>query len=89
MHCSSTLTFWLFVELIEACELRDIYQVGLPGLHKHSHIIEMLVRLHLPDLAEHFAEHQVRPEMYASDWIFGMFTSVLPENQSKVTARYF
>ena len=32
MHCSGTLTFWLFVELIEECELRDIYQVGLPGL---------------------------------------------------------
>lgn len=27
--------------------------------------------------------------MYASDWIFGMFTSVLPENNSKITAKFF
>lgn len=25
MHCSDTLAFWLFVELIEEYELRDIY----------------------------------------------------------------
>ena len=89
MHCSDTLTFWLFVELIEECELRDIYQVGLPGLHKHAYIIEMLVAKHLPKLAEHFEEHQVRPEMYASDWIFSLFASVLPETQSHITARFF
>lgn len=54
MHCSGALSFWLFVELIEEYELRDIYQVGLPGLHKHSFIIEMLVKEHLPVLAKHF-----------------------------------
>ena len=89
MHCSDTLAFWLFVELIEECELRDIYQVGLPGLHKHSFIIQMLVQKHLPDLAAHFEEHQVKPEMYASDWIFSLFSSVLPETQSEVTASFF
>ena len=59
MHCSDTLTFWLFVELIEEYELRDIYQVGLPGLQKHSYIIKMLVSKHLPVLGEHFEEHCV------------------------------
>ena len=49
----------------------------------------MLVKKHLPDLSEHFAEHQVRPEMYASDWIFSLFSSVLPETNSKVTASFF
>jgi len=27
--------------------------------------------------------------MYASDWIFSLFSSVLPENQTKVTASFF
>ena len=31
----------------------------------------------------------VRPEMYASDWIFSVFTSVLPEKNSKVTSKFF
>jgi len=40
-------------------------------------------------LADHFEENQVRPEMYASDWIFSLFASVLPETNSKVTATFF
>lgn len=89
MHCSGSLAFWLFVQLIEECELRDIFQVGLPGLQKHSYIIKMLVAKHLPRLSSHFEEHMVQPEMYASDWIFSLFCSVLPENQSKITASFF
>ena len=89
MHCTDTLAFWLFVELIEECELSDIFQVGLPGLHKHGYIISMLVKKHLPELADHFEEHNVQPAMYASDWIFSLFASVLPETNSKVTASFF
>ena len=89
LHCSDTLAFWLFVEIIEECEVRDIYQTGLPGLTKHSYIIKMLVETHLPKLSEHFDEHNVQPEMYASDWIFSLFSSVLPETQTKVTSSFF
>lgn len=49
----------------------------------------MLVSEHLPILAAHFEEHIVQPEMYASDWIFSLFSSVLPETNSKVTASFF
>ena len=35
-HCDEVMAFWLFVSLIEDCELRDIYLPGLPGLYKHS-----------------------------------------------------
>ena len=27
--------------------------------------------------------------MYASDWIFSLFTSVLPENDSELTSKFF
>ena len=43
----------------------------------------------IPDLHEHFEVYQVRPEMYASDWIFSVFCSVLPENEFDVTAQFF
>ena len=89
MHCNTSLTFWLFIELIEECELRDIFQKDLPGLNKHTYIIRLLVKKHLPEIHEHFEEHQVRPEMYASDWIFSVFTSVLPEDDSEITAAFF
>jgi hypothetical protein len=53
-HANEVITFWLFVTLIEDCELRDIYMAGLPGLFKHSHIISALVSTNMPLLAEHF-----------------------------------
>lgn len=89
MHCSETMAFWLFVELIEECELRDIFQTGLPGLFKHTYIIRYLIMKHLPDLHEHFERYQVRPELYASDLIFSVFTMVLPETETHVTAAFF
>ena len=89
MHCSGTLTFWLFIELIEQCELRDIYQVGLPGLQKHIEIIQLLVKEHLPEVAAHFEEHSISPMMYSNEWIFSLFCSVLPEHNSAVTAEFF
>ena len=89
IHCSDTLTFWLFIDLIEECECRDIFQVGLPGLSKHAYIIKLLVKTHLPVIHFHFEEHQVQSEMYASDWIFSLFCSVLPESSSTVTSSFF
>lgn len=77
-HANEVMSFWLFVSLIEDCELRDVYMTGLPGLFKHSHIIGTLVDRHLPDLASHFEQHTLRVEMYASDWIFALFASVIP-----------
>jgi len=44
---------------------------------------------HLPKLHEHFERHQVKPDMYASDWIFSAFTSVLPEDNYAVTGAFF
>jgi hypothetical protein len=43
----------------------------------------------MPDLQLHFDKNNVTPEMYATDWIFSLFTSVLPENNSEVTATFF
>ena len=53
-HSSEVTAFWLFVSLIEDCELRDIYLKGLPGLYKHSQIIEMLIMENLKNLFSHF-----------------------------------
>jgi hypothetical protein len=53
-HANEVMAFWLFVSLIEDCEMRDIYMHGLPGLFKHSHIINTLVTVNLEELSEHF-----------------------------------
>lgn len=53
-HTSEVMAFWLFVSLLEDCEMRDIYLPGLPGLNKHSQIIEMLIMENLKDVFAHF-----------------------------------
>lgn len=88
MHCSSTLAFWLFVDLVEECRIREIYQVGLAGLYKHSHIIHKLVEQEMPDLYSHFEENDVSPELYTNDWLFGFFATLIPEDETQVTAQF-
>ena len=78
LHCSETFAFWLFVALIEDCELRDIYEPELSGLFKHSYMIEVLIKANLPDLHERLTEYHIKANVYASEWIFGLFSSVIP-----------
>ena len=48
-----------------------------------------MVKKHLPALHEHFEDLGVTADLYASDWIFSVFTSVLPENNTEVTSAFF
>ena len=54
MHCSRTLTFWLFVEILQGAEYRDIFFDKLPGIKKHTYIIRLLTMKNLPQIHEHF-----------------------------------
>lgn len=53
-HCPEEIAFWLFVSLIEDHEMRDIYLPGLPGLYKHTQIIDMLIFENLHKVYVHF-----------------------------------
>jgi hypothetical protein len=81
LHCSETMAFWLFVALIEDCGMRDVFLPQLPGLFKHSQIIELLIKKHMPDLWSHFLQFNIKAEMYTSEWVFGLFSSVIPLEQ--------
>ena len=78
LHCSETFAFWLFVALIEDCEMRDIYEPELSGLFKHSFMIEIIIQANLPALHARLTENHIRANVYASEWIFGLFSSVIP-----------
>ena len=67
-HAEEYITFWLLVMAFELFEMRDIYQNGtphsppiyndilldLPGLAKHSQIIDFLIFNKLHKLYSHF-----------------------------------
>ena len=62
----------------------------LPGLYKHCSILTWLVEAHLPKLAHHFEQNNIHYQMFASEWIFGLFASVIPiEQMSNFFNRFF
>lgn len=89
IHCSATLAFWLFTEIIDECEVRDIYLNGLPGLIKHSYIIRLLTMKHLPEVHDHFNNYGVLPMLFAGEFIFSVFMKVIPEDKPVVSAAFF
>lgn len=53
-HSSEVIAFWLFVSLVEDNEMQDIYSPGLPGLYKHTQIIDLLIKEKLREVHRHF-----------------------------------
>jgi len=58
--------------------MRDIYEPELSGLFKHSLMIELLIKANLPGLHHRLTENNIRANVYASEWIFGLLASVIP-----------
>ena len=75
------ITFWLFVSIIEQYQLWDNYKGDLKGIRKHWGVIKLLIEEELPELAEHFVKNEMRVEMFATDWILGLFSSIIPIQQ--------
>lgn len=51
---------------------------GLSGLYKHCKVIDALINEKLPLLHKHFILHEIKVEMFASDWIIGLFSNTIP-----------
>ncbi len=98
-HCDEVMAFWLFVGLLEECELRDLYLPGFPGLQKHSQMLFILIREKFDDLYQHFVslptstlkcDHKICVEMFASTWILTIFATDIPlEKMSYFYDRFF
>jgi len=76
-HASEEITFWLFVSLVEDYELRDLYLPGIPGLYKHTQIVDLLIFIHNRNVFSHFSKHQIKTEVLIIDWLFSLFSSVI------------
>ena len=77
-HASEVDTFWIFVRMMEDYELRDNYIAKLPGLDKHCQIIDLLIFENLVDLYRHFSEFGIIVAMFATEWCFTLFGSLVP-----------
>ena len=80
-HCTEEVAFWLFVSLIEDYEMRDIYLQNTPGMFKHCQLLQLLEMEHLPDLFQYLSVKEISIELYASDWLFALFSNIIPLTQ--------
>lgn len=78
LHSSETFAFWLFVALIRDYGMREVYDMRLSGLFKHSHMLEVLIRANMGSLYKKLDRFNLRANVYAGEWIFGLFASVIP-----------
>jgi len=53
-HAEEYITFWLLDLIFKEFSMRDVYLPELPGLAKHSQIINFLIFDKLPKLYNHF-----------------------------------
>ena len=76
-HCTESDAFWLFLRLVYDYEVVENFLPQLPGLDKHSHIVEFLLMEHLPELNEHLMQSGVIPQMYITEWCITLFTTLM------------
>jgi len=77
-HAEEYVAFWILILIFEKAEMRDIYMHNLPGLTKHSQIVDFLILNNIPELYSHFCTHNIVVEMFCTEWICGLFGSVIP-----------
>lgn len=78
MHCTEEVAFWLFISLIEDYEMRDIYLPKTPGMFKHCQLLQLMEMEHLGEIFKHLCLMEIQIEMYASDWLFALFSNIIP-----------
>mmetsp|Transcript_8004 Transcript_8004/g.7502 ORF Transcript_8004/g.7502 Transcript_8004/m.7502 type:complete len:275 (-) Transcript_8004:291-1115(-) len=89
-HCNEAIAFWMLTTLFETFEMRDIFEPQLPGLYKHCFVINAMLDHNQPDLYNHFNTHNIMVEMYASDWIFCLFSNIIPiQNMADFYDQFF
>lgn len=77
-HSDEYIAFGLFEILLIDYDLQDVYMNGLSGLYKHSKIIDALINEKIPALHNHLVKHEIKAEMFSSDWIIGLFSNTMP-----------
>ena len=88
-HCTESDAFWLFLRLVYDYNLIDNYMPMLPGLEKHSHVLEFVMMEELPDLNEHLLKEGIIMQMFITEWCLTLFTSLLNLEYSHVFLKKF
>ena len=77
-HCEEYITFWLFVSLIEEYNLRYVFMENFPGLKIHVKRLETILKNEYPTYWENFEKIGVKVEIFMVEWLFSLFSSLIP-----------
>ena len=77
-HSDGTLAYILMDAFLKEYGLREVYSNNLAGMHRKLEIIYCLIKEKLPELACVFDKHGIRVDMFASNWIIGLFSDIVP-----------
>ena len=77
-HCEEYVAFWLFVSLIEEYGLRSAYMENFPGLKLHVKRVEKILQNEYPSYWESFEKLGVKIEIIMINWLFSLFSSLIP-----------
>lgn len=80
-HCNEHVAFWLFVSLFEEYGLRDLFMEGFPGLNKHVVKLEGIIKKHFKNIYEVFAKLDVKLNIFMVEWLYSLFSSIIPLQQ--------
>ncbi|KAJ8775174.1 hypothetical protein K2173_020178 [Erythroxylum novogranatense] len=81
LYMSEDDAFWSLVALLKGAvhaPMEGLYQVGMPLVQQYLFQFDLLVKEHLPKLADHFTREMIIPSMYASQWFITVFTYSFP-----------
>ena len=77
-HCDEYIAFWLFVSLIEEYDLRSLFMDQFPGLKLHVKRVEIILKNEYPLNWEIFQKIGVKVEIFMVEWLFSLFSSLIP-----------
>ena len=77
-HCEEYIAFWLFVSLIEEFDLKLIFMENFPGLKLHVKRLEAILQNEYPSYWENFEKIGVKVEIFMVEWLFSLFSSLIP-----------
>ena len=75
-----SLSIYLFIYLSIYLFIYLFMYLDLPGLSKHTQIIDYLILDHLPKIHGHLIVNNVTVGMFSSSWILSFFGTILPLN---------
>ncbi|CAD8169204.1 unnamed protein product [Paramecium octaurelia] len=78
------ITFWLFVNLIEQMEIRDIFQLSLNAINKYSKILDFLLNKFVPKIYQNLSLKQVNTELFIQQWLLSLLLQFIPFEYTQV-----